>query len=76
MSKAPTGSTIPFLSFSLRGTRSGLSSNGGSISTPDTELPASAIRIVRVMLALVAVVAKDAGTIWPDTIAPFPTEAP
>ncbi len=43
---------------------------------PVTVLPASAIRIVRVMFELEAMVAKVAGDTCPWTIAPLPTEAP
>ena len=59
-----------------QGTRSGFSSNGGSISTRATALPESAMRTVRVIEALDAVVAKDAGDTWPETMAPLPMEAP
>ena len=50
MTTAPTGSTMFCSSCGPSGTRSGLSSNGGAMSTPVTALPASAMRIVRVML--------------------------
>ena len=43
---------------------------------PVTVLPESAMRIVRVICELAAVVAKVVGEIRPWTIAPFPVEAP
>ena len=46
------------------------------MSTPFTALPASAMRIVRVICELAAVVAKVSGDTRPSTIAPFPVEAP
>ena len=76
MMTAPTGSTTPFSSPGPSGTRSGLSSYGGEMSTPVTALPASAMRMVRVMFELAAMVAKVAGDTWPSTIAPLPVEAP
>ena len=50
------------------GTRSGASPNGGEMSTPATALFFIAMRIVRVMLALAAVVAKVAGEMRPSTM--------
>ena len=76
MITAPTGSTMFCSSCGPSGTRSGLSSKGGEMSTPVTAFPASAMRIVRVMLALAAMVAKASGETWPSTIAPLPDEAP
>ena len=46
------------------------------MSTPVTALAASDMRMVRVMLAFDAIVAKLAGTMRPSTIAPWPLEAP
>ena len=69
---APTGSTTFCLSCGPSGTRSGFSSNGGEMSTPVTALPASAMRIVRVMFELEAMVAKVSGDTRPWTIGPFP----
>ncbi len=46
------------------------------MSMPVTALPASAMRIVRVICELAAMVAKVAGETWPSTIAPFPADAP
>ena len=57
MAKAPTGSTMSRVSAPDRGMRSGFSSKGGAISTPVTALPASAMRMVRVVEAFTAVVA-------------------
>ena len=76
MTTAPTGSTMFCSSPGPSGTRSGFSSNGGAMSTPVTALPASAMRMVRVMCELAAMVANVAGDIWPWTIAPLPVEAP
>src|ERR1700722_17405120 len=73
---APPGPRTPRLSPGPSGTRSGLSWNGGEMSIPVTVLPASAIRIVRVMLELEAMVAKLAGDTWPWALAPWPAEAP
>ena len=73
---APTGSTMFCSSCGPSGTRSGLSSNGGAMSTPVTELPAIAMRMVRVICELAAMVANVAGETWPATIEPWPAEAP
>src|ERR1700743_947249 len=72
----PTGSTIPRLSSALSGTRPGFSSIGGEISTPVTAPSVIAIRTVRVIFELAAVVAKVAGRMWPGAIAPAPVAAP